>query len=203
VVLEKVSWTDRVNNEAVLHRVKEERNILHTVRRRKANCIGHILRRNSLLKHIIEGKIRGTRRRGRRRKQLLDDLKETRRFWKLKRKLRITLFGELRSVWKRLWTCRKTDHYLNNSLFPLFENCNGFSCRDEVRMSLLTGACIKGSLGVGIWFQGDISRSKHEEGEEQNKNPHFSEQTFGACEQDTENVWHNAGSKSRLEKIRQ
>jgi hypothetical protein len=72
--MENISWTDRVNNEAVLHRVKEERNILHTVRRRKANCTGHILRRNCLLKHIIEGKIRGTKRRGRRRKQLLDDL---------------------------------------------------------------------------------------------------------------------------------
>jgi hypothetical protein len=43
--MEKISWTDRVNNEAVLHRVKEERNILHTIRRRKANWIGQILRR--------------------------------------------------------------------------------------------------------------------------------------------------------------
>jgi hypothetical protein len=80
----KISWTDRVNNEAVLHRVKEERNILHTIRRRKANLIGHTLRRNCLLSHIIEGKIIGTRRLGRRRKQLLGDLKEARRYWKLK-----------------------------------------------------------------------------------------------------------------------
>jgi hypothetical protein len=83
-MMEKVSWTDRVNNEAVLHRVKEERNILHTIRRRKANWIWHILRRNCLLKHIIEENIRGTRRRGRRRMQLLDALKEARRYWKLK-----------------------------------------------------------------------------------------------------------------------
>jgi ribosomal 50S subunit-associated protein YjgA (DUF615 family) len=74
--MEKISWTDRVNNEAVLHRVKEQRNIFHTIRRRKANWFGHILRRNSLLKNIIEGKIIGTRRRGRRRKQLLHNLKE-------------------------------------------------------------------------------------------------------------------------------
>jgi hypothetical protein len=46
--------------------------------------IGHILRRNCLLKRGIEGKISGTRRRGRRLKQLLDDLKEARRYWKLK-----------------------------------------------------------------------------------------------------------------------
>jgi hypothetical protein len=82
--MEKISWTDRVNNEAVLHRVKEERNILHTIRRREANWIGHILRRNCLLRHIIEGKIRRTRRRGRRRNKLLDEVKEARRNWKLK-----------------------------------------------------------------------------------------------------------------------
>jgi hypothetical protein len=76
--------TERVNNEAVLHRVKEERNILHTIRQRKAKWIWHILRRNCLLSHVIEGKIIGTRRRGRRRKQLLDDLKEARGYWKLK-----------------------------------------------------------------------------------------------------------------------
>jgi hypothetical protein len=72
-----------VRNEDVLHTVKEERNILHTLKRRKANWIGHILRRNCLLKHVIEGKIEGsiemTGRRGRRRKQLLDDLMEKRR----------------------------------------------------------------------------------------------------------------------------
>ena len=38
--------------------------------------IGHILRRNCLLKHVIEGKIEGAGRRGRRRKQLLDTLKK-------------------------------------------------------------------------------------------------------------------------------
>jgi hypothetical protein len=77
-----------VRNEEVLHRVKEERNIVHTIKRRKANWIGHFLRRNCLLKHAIEGKIEGriemTGRRGRKRKQLLDDLKEKRRYWKLK-----------------------------------------------------------------------------------------------------------------------
>jgi hypothetical protein len=66
--MEKISWNERVNNEVVLHRVKEDRNFPHTIRRRKANWIGHILRRNCLLSHIIEGKIIRTRRRGRRRK---------------------------------------------------------------------------------------------------------------------------------------
>jgi hypothetical protein len=61
-----------------LKRVSEQRNILHEIRKRKANWNGHILCRNCLLKQVIEGKIKGqievTRRRGRRRKQLLDDL---------------------------------------------------------------------------------------------------------------------------------
>jgi hypothetical protein len=80
----EIIWTDRVRNEELLHRVKEERNILHTIKRRKATWIGHILRRNCLLKHVIEGKLAGriemTGRRGRRRRQLLDDLKEKRRY---------------------------------------------------------------------------------------------------------------------------
>jgi hypothetical protein len=62
--------------------------ILHTIKRRKANWIGHILRRNCLLKHVIERKLEGRvemmGRRGIRRKQLLDDLKKKRRYWKLK-----------------------------------------------------------------------------------------------------------------------
>jgi hypothetical protein len=52
------------------------------------NWIGHILRRNCLLKQVIEGKIKGeievTGRRGRRRKKLLDDLKERRGYSHLK-----------------------------------------------------------------------------------------------------------------------
>jgi hypothetical protein len=71
-----------------LNRAKEEGIILHTIKGRKANWIGHILRRNCLLKHLIEGKLEGRIEmagiRGRRRKQLLDDVKETRTYWKLK-----------------------------------------------------------------------------------------------------------------------
>jgi hypothetical protein len=53
---------------------------------RTANWIGHISCRNCLLKHVIEGELEGevTGRWGRRRKQLLDGLKEKRRYCKLK-----------------------------------------------------------------------------------------------------------------------
>ena len=57
--METISWTDHVRNEEVLLRVNEKRNILHEIRKRKANWIGHILRRNCLLKQVIEGKIKG------------------------------------------------------------------------------------------------------------------------------------------------
>jgi hypothetical protein len=57
--MEKISWADRVRNEEVLQRVELERNIIYTVKRRKANWIGHILCRNCLLKHVVEGKTGG------------------------------------------------------------------------------------------------------------------------------------------------
>jgi hypothetical protein len=72
----------------MLLRVKEQRNILHETRKRKANWIGHILRRNCLLQRVIEGKIQGgiemTERQGRRRRKLLDNLKERRGYSHLK-----------------------------------------------------------------------------------------------------------------------
>ena len=87
-----------MRNEDVLLRVNEQRNILHEIRKQKANWIGHILRRKCLLKQVIEGKIKGemevTRRRGRRCKKLLDDLKDRRGYSHLK--------GEVldRSMWR-------------------------------------------------------------------------------------------------------
>ena len=71
----------------MLLRVNEQRNILHEIRKRKANWIGYILRRNCILQQVIEGKIKEqlevTRRRGRRHKKLLDDLKDRRGYCKL------------------------------------------------------------------------------------------------------------------------
>jgi hypothetical protein len=82
-----------VRNEDVIHRVKEERNILHTTKKGKLS-----LHSNCLLKHVFEGKMEVemdvTGRRGRRRKQLVDDLKETKGYCTLKE-------NELdRTMWK-------------------------------------------------------------------------------------------------------
>jgi len=73
-----------VRNEEVLLRVYEQRNILHEIRKWKTNWIGHILRRNCLLKQVIEGKIKGEREVTRRRKKLLDDHKDRRGYSHLK-----------------------------------------------------------------------------------------------------------------------
>jgi len=93
-----------VKNE-VLRRINEKRNILHTVKRRKDNWICHILRRNCLIKHIIEGKIEGeielTGRRGRKRNQLLDGFKERRGCWKLK----------VEALYRTLWRTRFRRNY--------------------------------------------------------------------------------------------
>jgi hypothetical protein len=79
---------NKLRNDEVLLRVKEQRNILHEISKRKANWIGHILRRNCLLRQVIEGKIKGgieaRGRRGRRRRKLLHDLKEMRAYSHLK-----------------------------------------------------------------------------------------------------------------------
>jgi len=84
----EISWTNHVKNAEVWQGVKEESNILHTIQRRTSKWIGLILWRNCLLKHIIEGKLEGrievTERWGRRHKQLLDELKKMRGYWKLR-----------------------------------------------------------------------------------------------------------------------
>ena len=55
----KTSWNDHVRNEEVLLRGNEQRDMLHEIRKQKAKWIGHILRRNCLIKQVIERKIKG------------------------------------------------------------------------------------------------------------------------------------------------
>jgi len=94
----KISWTDGVRNEEVLQRVSGEMNILHTIIRRMANWIGHILRRNYLLKDAVEGKIKGriqvTGRRWQGRKQLLDEVRKKRSYCNLRKEVIV------RTLWR-------------------------------------------------------------------------------------------------------
>jgi replicative superfamily II helicase len=83
----EISWTDHVRSEEILHTVKEEKNILHRVKY-KANWIGHSLHWNGIIERAIERKIEKsvdvTERRGRRCRQILNDLKLKRGCYKLK-----------------------------------------------------------------------------------------------------------------------
>ena len=68
----------------------------------------NILRTNSLLKHVTEGKMEGKGKRGLRCTQLLDAVKETKIYWKFERRSGRSHCLE-NSLWKRLWPCRKAD----------------------------------------------------------------------------------------------
>jgi hypothetical protein len=74
-----------VENEEEVYRARKKRNILHILKRRKANWIGEIWGTNFLLKRVVEGNIEGTGTRGRRHMQIHDDLEERRRYRDLRR----------------------------------------------------------------------------------------------------------------------
>ena len=97
VVLErevKIRWIDGLKNEKVLCGAKEERNILHAIKRKKVSWIGRMLRR-SVLKRVTEGKKEGTSKRWRRLRHLLDDLEEWEDIGIWRQKDYIPLFEEL------------------------------------------------------------------------------------------------------------
>jgi hypothetical protein len=77
--MEKVSWPDKKTNEEVLTAVGEERCVvqgLQAILKRKKNWIGHVVRGNSLLKLVIEGRMVSKKPRGRPRLGTIDELKE-------------------------------------------------------------------------------------------------------------------------------
>jgi len=84
--MEEISCIDRVEK-------KEKRNILHTIKGKKANRTDHILRRHCLLQHFLKEKLEGAGTKVRRCKQLLEGLMETRGYWKLKKRSTISHSG--------------------------------------------------------------------------------------------------------------
>ncbi|XP_049874692.1 uncharacterized protein LOC126372825 [Pectinophora gossypiella] len=74
----RLSWTQKVTNMKVLQRVGMSRKLMQTVKKRKVAYLGHILRneRYQLLQLIMMGKIEGKRRRGRRKKSWLRNIRE-------------------------------------------------------------------------------------------------------------------------------
>ena len=60
--MEKIKWSEKVNNEQVFDSIGEKMTLLNNILCRKANWIGHILRRNCLLHDVIERQMRPYRR---------------------------------------------------------------------------------------------------------------------------------------------
>src|SRR3989442_1673378 len=74
--LKKISWGDKICNDEVFARVKEERCLIRTIRQRQKNWIGHVLRSEGLLRDVMEGRVKGTKRPGKPRKGMISYLKE-------------------------------------------------------------------------------------------------------------------------------
>ena len=72
--MKKISWVDKVTDAEVLQEVQENRNILNTVQQRTLRWTGHILRHESLLREIIEGRMLGKATSARKRLQMLSDV---------------------------------------------------------------------------------------------------------------------------------
>ena len=161
--MENISCFESVRNE-VLYRVKEERNILKTIKIQTANWICHILDRNCLLKYVFEGQIDRSRevikRRGRRRKQLLNGIKEKRGYWNLKKKalyhtLQKIRFGRIyrslvREARDRINSCTSTINiaYSYRSSFPLNYT---FRCGPGSVVGIATGYGLDGPGIESLW----------------------------------------------------
>ena len=70
--MKRVSWMEHKTNEEILQMVGEERSMMETIRRRQRNWIGHIMRSDTIVRDIIEGRMEGKKTRGRPRTMLLD-----------------------------------------------------------------------------------------------------------------------------------
>lgn len=94
--MERVSWRDRVRNEEVLRRAGEERTLIRTIWKRKMRWIGHIMRGDGMLRVTIEGRVEGKRPRGRKRRMMLDDILDERKYHEKKK------IAQERERWRRL-----------------------------------------------------------------------------------------------------
>ena len=76
--------SEKITNEQILENIGKKRTLLNNILRRKGNWIAHILRRNCLLHDAIDGDTTEMKGVGRRRTQLLDDLRNRRKYWEIK-----------------------------------------------------------------------------------------------------------------------
>ena len=74
----RISWIEHTTNEKVLRRMGKTNDVTFTIKRRKMEYLGHIMRNNKyrLLQLILQGKVDGRRRGGRRRNSWLQYLRQ-------------------------------------------------------------------------------------------------------------------------------
>ncbi|CAG9837313.1 unnamed protein product [Diabrotica balteata] len=73
----RISWVNRVTNVEVLRRMRKDKEVLNTIKARKLQYLGHVVRREryNLLQLIMQGIIQGRRSSGRRRISWLNNLR--------------------------------------------------------------------------------------------------------------------------------
>jgi len=106
--MEKISWRTHTTNEEVLALVGERRKLLNVITQRKKRWLGHILRGESLVKDVLEGRFEGHTGAGRPRETLLGDIiiKGDDTYETIKRR------ASVREEWRR-WmprTCPRAEH---------------------------------------------------------------------------------------------
>ena len=94
----KISWTEHRTNESVLKEMGTERKILETVKRRKLQYFGHVIRAQNLCTHILQGFVEGKRSKGRQRRRWIDDIKG----WTSRSAAECTTLAKDREDWRRL-----------------------------------------------------------------------------------------------------
>ena len=94
----KVSWKEKMKNEDVLKKVGVERSLMNTIKTRKMKFFGHTKRHDSIMKNILEGRMEGSRPRGRPRAQWSDNVKE----WSGHNLAECTRLAEQRDLWRRI-----------------------------------------------------------------------------------------------------
>ena len=72
----KISYMEHKSNDAVLKRMKTEKQLINTIKQRKCSYFGHLIRRDGLQRLLLEGRINGKRGRGRPRTMWMDNIKE-------------------------------------------------------------------------------------------------------------------------------
>jgi len=73
--LMKISWAEHRSNQEVLDMVDENRSLMNTIQQRQKNWLDHLLRSESFLRTVLEGRMEGTRTRGRQSTTMIDWMK--------------------------------------------------------------------------------------------------------------------------------